>query len=98
MREARVPREVRRRVKRYYADVWVQRQEALDVGAFYSELPHSLRTGGSSAGRGMAGQGGQQCSSQLGDGWQRQGLAYGLAYGQGLWAAHVHVKAAAHQL
>ncbi|PRW33121.1 voltage-gated potassium channel [Chlorella sorokiniana] len=49
MREQRVPREVRRRVKRYYSEVWLEQQDGLDVPAFYAELPHTLRTDMASA-------------------------------------------------
>ena len=45
LREHQVSRDVRRSIKRYYADVWVQQQDGLDVAAFYAELPHALRTG-----------------------------------------------------
>jgi len=46
LREQLVARDVRRSIKRYYAEVWVQQQDGLDVAAFYAELPHTLRTGG----------------------------------------------------
>ncbi|KAL4440121.1 hypothetical protein ABPG75_003122 [Micractinium tetrahymenae] len=44
MRQQRVGREVRRRVRRFYQDEWIAQQDGLDVAAFYGELPHSLRT------------------------------------------------------
>lgn len=44
LREARVPRELRRRVRRHYGEVWAAQEDGLrDVAAFYAELPHALR-------------------------------------------------------